>query len=302
MLNIDQMKTINTPLLLISLICLTAATCSPFEDKVIATKSMKMKYNIVGIVGETSDAPYIEVQYVKDDGYGQNVTERKMVSPPFVFGGHLVNVRYDSIVGYYGNRAESYNLELRNDYNVNGADYLRIINHSEDKTIEYFMAGTQDVRTRGECNGLGFRDVVPSVCYRKAPIYYLLFPEEKYTENLSESDHNCDEILYFEGDRCGDLKLTTAWDVNDVAKLYRAEFNKSKDTALYLLHENTYFNGDRLSKLLERNSSNPRTYPYMKGKSLYGTVAPKNKLEGNEDIWLIATPVMFNKTFKWEEL
>jgi len=263
---------------------------------------MKMKYNIVGIVGEASSTPYVEIQYVKDDGYGHNVTEKKMVSPPFVFGGHLVNIRYDSIVGYYGNRAESYNLELRNDYNVNGADYLRVINHSEDKAIEYFIAGTQDVRSlKGECD-LDYVDVLPGVCYQKAPIYYLLFPEKKHTGNLSANDPNCDEILYFEGDRCGDLKLTSAWDINDVAKLYRAEFNSSKDTALYLLHENTYFNGDRLSKLLERNGTNPRTYPSMKGKSLYGTVSPKNKLEGNEDIWLMATPVMFGKVFKGEEL
>jgi len=149
------MKTINTPLLLFLWICFTSSsTCQPAEDKLIATKSMKMKYNIVGIAGEASDTPYIEVQYVKDDGYGQNVTEKKMVSPPFVFGGHLVNIRYDSIVGYYGNRAESYSLKLRNDYNVNGADYLRIINHSEDKAIEYFIAGTQDVHLFITCSFL----------------------------------------------------------------------------------------------------------------------------------------------------
>jgi len=280
------MKTINTPLLLISLICLTAATCNPFEDKVIATKSTKMKYNIVGIVGEASDTPYIEVQYVKDDGYGQNVTERKMVSPPFVFGGHLVNIRYDSIVGYYGNRAESYSLKLLRDHHVNGSEYLRIINHSEDKTIEYFIAGSQDVQSyKAECH-LDFVKVLPNVCYKKAPVYYLLFPEKKHTGNLSVNDFDCSEILYFEGDRCGDLKLTSAWDVNDVAKLYRAEFNKSRDTVLHLDSER--FDYARLSEL-------PKMYhrPDLKVEHLYGAVSPKNKLEGNANIWLIATPRLF---------
>jgi len=105
-----------------------------------------------------------------------------MVSPPFVFGGHLVNIRYDSIVGYMGDNAISYRLKLLRDHDVNGSEYLRIINHSEDRTIEYFIAGSQDVQVhKGEC-GLDFAGVVPNVCYQKAPIYYLLFPEKNILE------------------------------------------------------------------------------------------------------------------------
>jgi len=246
-----------------------------------------MKYNVVGIVGEASDTPYIEVQYVKDDGHGQNVTERKMVVPPFVFGGHLVNIRYDSVVSYMGNNAISYRLELLRDHDANESEYLRIINHAEDRTIEYFIAGSQDVQVhKGEC-GLDFAGVVPNVCYQKAPVYYLLFPEKKHRGNLSVNDFDCREILYFEGDRCGDLKLTDAWEVNDVAKLYRAEFNKSKDTVLHFSLDKI-FGSERLSEIAKKYRR-----PDLKVEHLYGTVPPKNRLEGNANIWLIATPRLF---------
>jgi hypothetical protein len=67
-------------------------------DKVVETKSKKYTYNIVGIAGEYSSIPYVESRYSKENGNGKNTEVSEIISPPFVFGGHVVNIRYDSIV------------------------------------------------------------------------------------------------------------------------------------------------------------------------------------------------------------
>lgn len=46
-----------------------------------------------------------------------------------------------------GNEATSYSLELSYDYNANVTEYPRIINHSEYRSIGYFIDGTQNLKT-----------------------------------------------------------------------------------------------------------------------------------------------------------
>lgn len=270
-------------------VCTLCYSCEdPVEDKLVETKNMKYKYNIVGIAGEYSDVPYIEIRYTKDNGSAQNIEVKEMVSPPFVFGGHKINIRYDSIVSYMGNKAVSYKLELKHDYGSNGSEYLRIINHSDDKQIEFFIAGTQDMKTyKDGCRGLDAIETIPNVYYKNAPIYYLLFPEKKHTHNLVKHSQDCEDIFYFEGDRCGDFTLISAWNVNDVAKLYKAESKLSKDTILYIdpRYSNAY---GRMSKALSSKD------PYISGKTFYGIIRPKEELKGNDKIWLLATPWMFD--------
>jgi hypothetical protein len=65
-------------------------------------------------------------------------------------------------------------------------------------------------------------DVMPTIYYKHAPVYYLLFPERKYMQNLQGNSFDCSETFYFEGNRCGDLKLDQAWSVEEVMALYRS--------------------------------------------------------------------------------
>lgn len=279
------------------IICTFSACEDPVIDKVAETKCIQYKYNIVGIAGEPSAIPYIEIQYTKDNGSGHNVIESKRISPPFVFGGHKVNICYDSIVCCTSRKGRliSYRWQLLHDYGLGGAEYLRIINHSEDKPIEFFIAGAEDMKVyKDDCHrGLDAIEIMPSIYYKNAPIYYLLFPDEKYPENVAKHPQACDDILYFEGNRCGAFTLTEAWSANDIAKLYRAEFNHSKDTVLYISPR--YDSYGRLSKALKTKD------PYIAGKAFYGVIRPKEELKGNDKIWLLATPGLCDDIIKRED-
>jgi len=57
------------------------------------------------------------------------------------------------------------------------------------------------------------------------------------------------------------------------------------------------FEHERLSEIAKKYRR-----PDLKVEHLYGTVPPKNKLEGNANIWLIATPVMFEPWLGYEDL
>ncbi|MDR3119685.1 MAG: hypothetical protein LBU44_09800, partial [Mediterranea sp.] len=70
-------------------------------------------------------------------------------------------------------------------YEETDGEYLRIINHSVDKTIEFFIAGSRGMETRYKgCSGFPLIKTMPAVYYRHAPVYYLLFPDRKYTQNV----------------------------------------------------------------------------------------------------------------------
>ncbi|MDR0746129.1 MAG: hypothetical protein LBF17_06520, partial [Mediterranea sp.] len=265
------------------------------DEKYVATLSKKYKYNIVGISGPQSVTPYIELRYCKVDEQGENVMVSEMVSSPFLMGGHEVNILCDSvieIIGHSNNRSKSkatgkYRLILRHQYEETGAEYLRIINHSTDKSIEFFIAGAQEMKTNGSgCNGWGVIDVMPTIYYKHAPVYYLLFPERKYTQNLQGNSFDCSETFYFEGNRCGDLELDQAWSVEEVMALYRAEYNNSLDVMLYI---DIHFDDlGRLNKAIDSGN------PHVKYKRFYGVIMPGEKLKGGADTPLLATPSLFD--------
>lgn len=277
--------------LFIMMICLSLVSCQNWTDeKLVATVSKTCKYNIIGITGPESTEPYVEVRYCKDDGHGNNVIVKEMLCPPILFGGHPVNISCDSIIEITGHGHKdskykatgNYKILLKHQYGEGEAEYLHIINHSIDKSIEFFVAGSQDMKIKGNgCNGWGVIDIMPTVYYRHAPIYYLLFPQKKYAQNLLGSSLDCNDVFNFEGNRCGDLELNQGWSVDEVMGLYRAEYNNDPEIELYI---DTHFDDlGRLNKALHSGN------PYVKYKRFYGVIGPGETLTGGSDIPLLAT-------------
>ena len=252
--------------------------------------------NIIGIAGETSTEPYIEIQYSAADetNPGYNKTESLMVSPPYIFRNEKVYMTYLYVElndSSYHSEPIDYSKYLQRDYKEGGAEYLRIINHSSDKPVEFFIAGAQtgEVITQGYSKA----KLIPSVHYKKAPVYFLLFPEYKYNENVIDFDSNI--YHYFEGNRCGDITLTEAWTVEAVAALYRAEQVRSNEVLLTIDALNY-----RMIDLVEGKINGGEAYS---GNIFYGVIGPKEQLQGNEKIWLLATPSwMFQEEFEYMRL
>jgi hypothetical protein len=251
------------------------------KEEFVATCSTLYRTNIVGIAGEPSEAPYVEIIYSADDGHGKNVTQSIMVSPPYVFENKKVNITYDSLIDRDKKGVYGYHLVLRHSYEEGGAEYFRIVNHSPDKSVEFFLAGAQDIET---LDNDSFLAVIPSVYYRNAPILYLLFPERKYHKNLV----NGDETFFFEGNRCGDIELTSAWSANDVVQLYRAEHRLSPDTILYV--DVSIPSYSRMSRPADNRS-------HLANRTFYGTISPGEQFKGDTNFWLLATAWMFDDYF-----
>src|SRR5574344_154661 len=277
--------------LLILIACLTS--CQDWADeRFAATIAKECNYNVIGISGAPSENPYVEIQYNKDDGNGNNILVSEMVSPPFLFGGHKVNILCDSILYVSGTttnrnkyRVNGYGLVIQHSYGEADSEYLRIINHSTDKTIEYFIAGSREMETSDKdkgCNGLPLIKTMPAVYYKHAPIYYLLFPNKKYTQNVQGNAADCNDHFYFEGNRCGDLILEKPWSVDEVMNLYRSEYRNSPDIRLDI---EVYW-GDlgRMTQIINSGK------PYIQFKRFYGTIMPGEELRGNNSLPLLATP------------
>jgi hypothetical protein len=275
-----------------AMLLLAAAAASCIETRsyirLSEQKTKLYKTNLVGITGAPSSEPYVEIIYSADDGQGQgkNKTESLMVSPPYVFQNSRVNITYDSTIYAHKSsysckkRDESSDLMLKRSYEEGGADYFRIVNHSTDKAIEFFLAGAQDVEEHYV--GLGSETILPSIYYRHAPVYYLLYPDKKYPQNLMWENI----VFYFEGNRCGDLELTSAWSVEDVMQLYRAEYRRSPDTLLYL-------NGGGETSGVRMADEPVRISQQRLNPQLYGLIPPGGQFKGDENFWLPATPRMF---------
>jgi hypothetical protein len=163
----------------------------------------------------------------------------------------------------------AYYEKLLHDYEEGGAEYFRIINHSADKEVEFFVAGAEDYEW----------SILPSVRYQKAPIYYLLYPEHKCPYNF--------EDYYGEGNRCGELILTESWTVDAVASLYRAEYSHSDTTKLYIwnLQNNEY---DNYSMADYTNGVVPYREEY-RDSIFYGVIKSGKQLAGNNKLWLLST-------------
>jgi len=221
---------------------------------------------LLGISGEPSDGPYIEIIYsaADEDRPGYNKTVREMVSPPYLFQNNNVIMKYEYIeegrngsIGYYK--------FLVRDFEEGGAEYLRIINHSDDKNIEFFLGGPSF-----STSGIP----IPIIWHKNAPIDFLLRPEEKPSGNVY---FPLGLYVIFEGTRIGDLTVTEAWGVEDIATLYRKEL--ARDGQVYL----TWGGYNSLTKMVD-------TKEYA-GSVFYGVIKPGEALHGKESISLLSISI-----------
>jgi hypothetical protein len=275
----------------ISVLLFCLSSCQHWEDeKFVATVPKKCNYNVIGISGPSSEEPYVEIQYNKDDDNGNNVRVSERVSPPFLFGGQKVNILCDSIlyisgtVSYRKYRINGYELVVHHSYEETDGEYLRIVNHSTDKIVEFFIAGTREMETEGKgCRGIPVIKTMPAVYYKHAPIYYLLFPDKKYKQNVQGNSSDCNDIFYFEGNRCVDLIVERPWSVDEVMNLYRSEYRNSPDIKLDIEVSSDYWG--RMTEVVRWMHQ----YQDMPFKSFYGTILPGEVLRGNISLPLLAT-------------
>jgi hypothetical protein len=272
--------------------CLILFSGCPFEypptAHFVETRTVLYKTNIIGISGPSAGGgKYIEIRYsaADDEIPGHNNTKSIMVSPPYIFQNNRVYIQYDVYENRIsGGKVTGYNEYIRHDYGEGGAEYLRIINHSTDKTVEFFVAGGQDMpKTVAEYNAINILTFekpvsLPSVRYKKAPVQYLLFPNRKPKYNIAIL-----EIPYtFEGIQCGDITVTNPWTVDAVNELYRAEYNHSEETKLFVDDTSEQV---RMMDLIKSGGT--------PDKAFWGVIKPGETLEGSSKIWLLATPFMF---------
>jgi hypothetical protein len=220
--------------------------------------------NIIGIVGPTSSKPYIEIiySYADPENSGQNRTRSRWVTLPYVFQNNNVYMTYlyfESSTSSGGGPSGFGRILLR-DFEEGGAEYFRIINHSPDKTVEFFIAGAPSIFHENFVPR-------PAITYNNVAIYHLLFPEHNHPANPG-------------GRR---------WKLHEVLALYHAEQRRCPNVRLMVLHT------DRMIDLQEGRVPGSAIF---RGSIFNGIIEPGKALQGNENIWLLATPSrMFNTLF-----
>jgi len=250
---------------------LTVACCMAMQsclfgntNDIVYTREIRIEIintNVIGIAGEASTEPYIEIRYsVADEGNpGFNKTASIMVSPPYIFQNDAVNMTYEYTESGFEHvgRPDRYSKKLIHDYTEGGAEYLRIVNHSPDKPVEFFIAGAKVYPYISLLDGH-----VPEVKHKGVSVYYLLFPE-------AESD--------------------AVWGVDEVAALYRLEYERSSEVQLTISLDDY-----RMIDLI--NGEIDFIWQY-RGAVFYGMLQSGEALHGDNRIWLLATTDMFFDEF-----
>ena len=285
------------------------------------------KFNEIGILGDTSSTPYIEVQYTVSNSAGNNQVLTQWVTPPCLIGGYPVVCNYDSGYDCADGQVISISPHVKISYGTGGAEFMKIINHSTN-TLEYFIAGTQDTSTislhdyginvPNGTNPPSTRTTVitPFVQYNNAPIYYLLNPDKKPNTNLYSLiiDDNKNytgkyNVLTLQSNpnQIGNLQVSQAWSIGDVMKLYRAEYRQSTDTILTLCFDDFiwYPAGQPLiNRRLSAGVSGTEiqglsSFPLQpKNVKFYGFIQANGVLQSSDSTPLISHYVWDNTTVK----
>jgi len=161
---------------------------------------------------------------------------------------------------------------LRRNFAEGGAEYFRVINHSPDKVVEFFL-----VDTFTDLSGAFFFGAasIPNIWHRNAPVYFLLHPDRKPDRNITAFGN----VIIFEGNRIGDLTVTDPWSIEKVANLYRAEFNRCAKVQLM-------FRNGRIVELVEDSRGT------FFGRTFFCSIEPGGELRGNENLWLLGTVML----------
>jgi hypothetical protein len=244
----------------------------------IETRTALIGTNIIGFVGASDARIEIIFSAADEENPGYNVTRSITVSPAYLFhaGNVYMTLQYEV---WEHPHEDTFSLKrLVRNFGEGSAEYLRIINRSEAETVEFFLVPTFTNFAPGAF------PQIPSIWYRNAPIYFLLYPNRKPPFNINLPNGN---VIYFYGDRIGDLTVLEdeGWSTERVAELFRAEFNRCENTQL------TFYDF-RLIDLVEGN------YPELgwrglSGRIFHGIIGPEQEFLGTEDFWSLATPELF---------
>jgi hypothetical protein len=264
----------------------------------IETRTVLYKTNIIGIAGPSAveGEEYIEIRYsaADDENPGLNKTETVLVSPPYIFQNNRVYMQYDFYERRWLGDVIDHEEYMIHNYEEGGAEYLQIINHSADKTVEFFFAGGQDMPgTIEEFDTMPVRTFentfnLPSVRYKKAPVQYLLFPDRKPGYNLVSFG----TPYTFAESSCGDITVIEPWTVDEVNELYRAEYKRSDGIRLSVNYDNKIDEPRRMIDMVEGAGVSDYENSFA-GKVFWGSIKPGESLEGSDKIWLLATSRMF---------
>jgi hypothetical protein len=247
----------------------------------VETRAVLYKTNIIGITGPVArqGEEYIEISYsaADDTRPGCNKTESIMVSLPYIFQNNRVYIQYDFYEDRKADEVIGYKEILLHDYGKEGAEYLRIINHSSSETVEYFFAGSQDMPDTIEAYEtisprFSFEHTysVPSVRYKKAPMQYLLFPDRKPNYNFIYGA----EYYTYEDNSCGEITLAIPWTVDMVNELYHAEYNRSAEIRLSVNYDDRkYDEPRRMIDMIEGYGVSDYEKSFA-GKVFWGAIKP----------------------------
>ena len=231
------------------------------REKLRETRKILINTNIIGITGEPSDEPYIEIIYSVTDATrpGYNKTASILVSPPYIFQNDQVYMTYDYVELENNAGPFKYFKQLHRNFAEGGAEFLRIINHSTDKKAEFFFSDVPRVFAN--------HTYLPEIRYKNIPVYFLIQSER---ENINN-----------------DLHLPEVWSIEEITALYRAEYSRSDEI-------NLLYGDFRIIDLVEGKISGREEYF---GNIFFGTLEPGDELRGNEKLWLLAT-LMFHERFE----
>jgi len=230
---------------------------SQFVDLFSETRTGLIGMNVIGIVGPPEAE--IEIRYSSAlVGESHNETRSIRVSPPYLFKDNRVYMTYlyrELAHSSAPSRPHSFIRYLLRNFEEGGAEYLTIINHSPEHSVEFFITGAQSIRS------VDNRYFPPNITYRDTPLYYLLFPERNPLNGGAE-----------------------LWTVERIAELYRAEFVISSEIQLRGLMDES-----RMIDLVEGRAPGSDRF---RGAIFYSSIEPGEKLQADEKIWLLATPVL----------
>ncbi|MUP37673.1 hypothetical protein [Labilibaculum euxinus] len=305
----QQLSILKNSILICMCLLLSACPGTYVEENVISTFTEKYPFNYIGLIGGNSDTANVEVYFTESDGKEKNKLVRKWVNLPCIIGGHFTNVTFDSLEIQSQNslgKESSFpsGRKARADYLEGGSHFLRIINHSTSP-IEYFIAGNHKMITydlnkkfsRGTSSSAPpvttTFSLLPEVLYKNAPIKYLLFPEKKPLSDMYYLDYsitddcyvynNRVDTLYFSENRIGDLTVAEAWSIEDVMKLYRAEYHQSIDTVLQIKFSAKWENYPRLSLLGEKYEGG-YIWQYEAKPQYYGKILAGDSVQTSDKI------------------
>jgi hypothetical protein len=232
--------------------------------------------NIIGFVSanKSGEPHYITIEYSAADTTrpGHNITKkRENVSLPYLFQNDSVYMTYryeewDSFSNV------TFSKWLHRNFAEGGAEYFRVVNHSPDKVVEFFLVGTFTDLSGAFFSGAAS---IPDIWYRNAPVYFLLHPERKPDRNITAFGN----VIIFEGYRIGDITVTDPWSIEKVANLYRAEFSRCAKVQLMF----------RLHRVIELVEDSRGTFS---GRTFFGAIEPGGELRGNENLWLLGTVML----------